>query len=962
VATDREAAVERICQDALDRESSTRDAFVREACRGDAALERDVFALLAHATHAEKFLAAPATVVAAHAVTPRLSIGQRIGPYEILAQLGEGGMGEVYQARDTRLGRVVAIKILSWFFRDDPELRRRFEREARTLAALSHAHICSVFDVGREGDVDFLVMEHLEGETLAARLARGPLTDREALPIAAQIADALETAHEKGIVHRDLKPANVMITAGGTVKVLDFGLAKTIVGAGAASLLATSEGVVVGTPAYMSPEQARGQPVDKRTDIWAFGCVLFEMLTGRPAFACETHADTLAAIVQREPDWHELPTTTPPALDRLLRRCLQKDARRRLRDIGDARIEIDAALSSETASPVSATQPHTASSDAQLVAQLVGRHWGAVTAMIAVVVLAIAAGIYRESRRTSQPVVASLPSITDLQITQLTTSGNALWPAISPDGKYVAYIQKDRNDYSLWIRQTATASNVQIVAPQPGVELLAAAVTPDGSFVDFVRETEQASGIPELWRVPFLGGAPRRTVSHVDSVPDWSPDGQRIAFIRIDTVTESSALLVADADGSHERVLATRRSPKIFIGLRTVGRPSAGAVWSPDGRTIAALDYAPDAGSINHLVFVDATTGTERVVGGDAFAGLAWLDRSSLIAGTFAGQLTRISYPDARAQRLTNDLSSYAGVSLTMDRSAFVTGRTERRAAIWIGDGSGTHGSELLPPVPVLATGYGYSINWANDRLLFPGSGEAIMSVVPGVGVPEQIGRGEWPAATSDGRTIVFVGLAETGSGLFKADADGRNLVSLFHPGIAIGPRVTPDSRSVVFDSLLGMMMMPIEGGTPRQILQQGASDVIEGWALSRDAKSIVLVILRDEKLVLKVCGFPVCASGRTLAMPRAVSDSLRWTPAMPRTISDGMRWTPDGRGLAYIDGDTQTNLWVQPLDGSPTYQLTHFTDGRIIPSFAWSPDGKRLAVARETVTNDIVLFKGLKR
>ena len=579
-----------------------------------------------------------------------------------------------------------------------------------------------------------------------------------------------------------------------------------------------------------------------------------------------------------------------------------------------------------------------------MVAVLVGRHrW----ALAVVVVLTIAAGMYGVMRRNSE--TAAIPAITDLQITQLTTSGNALWPAISPDGKYVAYIQRDRNDYSLWIRQTTTASNVQIVPPQPGVVLLGAAVTPDGNFVDFVRRTGEGFAAQEMWRVPFLGGAPKRTIRDINNLPGWSPDGQRIAFTRVDYANDSSALMVADADGSHERAVATRRSPMIFIGLNIIGRPSAGPVWSPDGNTIAALDYAPDSTSINHLVFVNATTGTERVVGGDAYAGMAWLDRSSLLAGTFVGQLTRISYPEGKALRLTNDLSSYDGVSVTADRNTLVTTRTERRASIWIGDGLATKGTEVLPPAPVLATGYGYTINWAGDRLLYPGSGEAIMSLVPGLGMPEQIGRGEWAAATPDGRAIVFVGLAETGSGLFRADADGRNVVSLFHPGIAVAPVVTPDGKNVVYGSLLGAMVVPIEGGTPKQNPQLQLGGISEGFALSPDGKSFALITRQeDQRVVLNVCGFPTCSSRRTLTMPSSVPASARWTP--------------DGLGIAYVDGDTQTNLWVQPLDGTPAHQLTQFSDGRTIPSFAWSRDGKRLAIARETVINDIVLFKGLKR
>ncbi len=278
-------------------------------------------------------------------------IGRRLGVYDVQALLGAGGMGEVYRARDTRLGRDVALKILPREFTADRDRLARFEREARLLAAVSHPHIATLYGIAEAGDVNALVLELVEGPTLAERLAHGPLPIQESVAIARQVAEALEAAHERGIVHRDLKPGNIKVTSDGIVKVLDFGLAKgAAVEAGAglsqvatATFDQTRDGIVLGTPAYMSPEQARGKPVDKRTDIWAFGCVLFEMLSGRTTFAGDTISDTIAAILEREPVWDTLPRATPVALHRLLRRCLEKDPRQRLRDIGDARIELEEA-------------------------------------------------------------------------------------------------------------------------------------------------------------------------------------------------------------------------------------------------------------------------------------------------------------------------------------------------------------------------------------------------------------------------------------------------------------------------------------------------------------------------------------------------------------------------------------------------------------------------------------------
>ena len=275
-------------------------------------------------------------------------IGREIGAYRILSLLGAGGMGEVYRARDTKLGRDVAIKTLPSTFTSDAERRARFEREARVLATLNHPHIGAIYGLEDADGVQALVLELVEGETLAERLASGPVSISESLAIGRQIAEALEAAHEKGIVHRDLKPANIKITPNGTVKVLDFGLAKatgpTLPDSATITVEATRDGTILGTAAYMSPEQARGLPVDKRTDIWAYGCVLYEMLTGRAAFDRATFSDTVAAIIEREPDWSALPPGLSPTLKIYLRRCLQKNPRDRVHDVADLRLALEGAF------------------------------------------------------------------------------------------------------------------------------------------------------------------------------------------------------------------------------------------------------------------------------------------------------------------------------------------------------------------------------------------------------------------------------------------------------------------------------------------------------------------------------------------------------------------------------------------------------------------------------------------
>ena len=350
---------------ALKRALEERSAFLAQACDGDDALRQEVESLLANDSAAAPFLETPAFEMVAGGLADAgrtQMIGRELGPYTILAPLGAGNMGEVYRARDSKLGRDVAIKILPSHFTDDPERRVRFAREARLLATLNHPNIGAIYGLEEADGVTALVLELVEGPTLADRLARGPLPIAEALAIARQIAEALDAAHEKAIVHRDLKPANIVLQSSANAsgvpsgdvraKVLDFGLAKTMaVGLDGdltqrppGSLDGTEKGRILGTPAYMSPEQARGQAVDKRTDIWAFGCVLYEMLAGRRAFDGDTVTDTLVRVLEREPDWAGLPPAIPEPVRRLLRRCLEKDPGRRVRDIGDARADLDDAI------------------------------------------------------------------------------------------------------------------------------------------------------------------------------------------------------------------------------------------------------------------------------------------------------------------------------------------------------------------------------------------------------------------------------------------------------------------------------------------------------------------------------------------------------------------------------------------------------------------------------------------
>src|SRR5688572_8352640 len=734
-----------------------------------------------------------------------LSSGTQLGSYEIVSLLGAGGMGEVYRARDPRLKREVALKVLPDVAAGDADRRERFTREALAVAALNHPHIVTIHSVEDAGTAVFLTMELVEGRSLAEALPATGLPLERVLTIGIAVADATSAAHQKGITHRDLKPGNIMLgegEQGGRIKVLDFGLAKVVDakrGTAGASILPTeapahtapitAEGRILGTVAYMSPEQAEGRAIDGRSDLFSLGVVLYEMATGQRPFAGDTNLSILSSILKETPrSVTDINPALPSELGRIIRRALVKDPERRYQTAKDLRNDLEdlkaslgssqsplSATSSVAGSVTSPSEPSTSpipSSDTQVVVGLVKRHSRAFAVAAAVLLLVAAAALWGLLRPDAEPVPSQQP-FAGLQVTQLTTSGNAERPAISPDGRYVAYVQRDGDDSSLWIRQTATTNNVRIVPPERGVALFGATFTPDGTSVDFVR---QADGAPwEIWRVPFLGGMPRLLVSNVSSPIGWAPDGQRIAFLRTRMSPKlSSQLFLAGADGGQERALASQGDSKPWISLVAPWRPSFPPAWSPDGR-LMAIAAAPRPGG--QIVFVDSETGSTQnaTAPNGTMSGLSWLDAHSLVLNLPSqlgapNQLFRQPYPAGPLSRLTNDPIDYVGISLSGDRRRLVTGRRDARMDLWVGDGGATTGADVVQRVPISLE----RVAWAGDRLLYSGvvAGKpAILRMMPGQKTPEEVLlEALAPAATSDGGTIVFVSSTDNTLDLWTAD------------------------------------------------------------------------------------------------------------------------------------------------------------------------------------------------
>jgi Tol biopolymer transport system component len=882
-----------------------------------------------------------------------LSAGTRIGHYEILSALGAGGMGEVYRARDTKLSRDVALKILPPALASDADRVARFAREARFLASLSHPYIGSIYGVEDDGPVPALVLELVEGETLHNLLRRGRLPIAEAMAIADKIADALDAAHAMGIIHRDLKPSNIKVRRDGMVKVLDFGIAKAVdpvasqtQQSSTITLDGTTPGVVIGTAAYMSPEQARGQPTDKRTDVWAFGCVLFEMLTGAPAFARETLTDTIAAVVSAEPKWTSLPADTPDGIRRLLTRCLQKDAKRRLHDIADARIELEDAMSA----------PVAPAADAPSRRGMVGALL--LVSLAVAAVLVYLGATYDRSRRVAERTVRVV-RLTDLP-------GLEESPAISPDGKAVTFTAGAGGKRQLFVQLIAGGAPLQITRDPIDHEY--PRWSPDSSSIFYFSPAAPGELQGSIWEIPALGGVPRRVVNSVGAA-DVSVVDRRLAFFRLSE--KGIQLVTALADASTLTIVAEFPAATYYLYPR----------WSPDGQWIAFQR----GDSVRFDVFaVPAAGGQAKQLTSDnnMMSGFAWLsDSSGIVYSTSRGgtmpylpplALWQVGLRDGHARQVISGEVSYGSPDIS-GSGVILVNRMKLQSDIWKFPVDGAPADNVRRAVRVtrqtgLVLTPTVSPRDAEIAFLSDSGGHANLWVVNSEnGALRQITHERdaavgVPIWSPDGRAIAFVssrGNQGLTFGVWLVDPDGGRLRNLANPGL--GPAWSPDGRWLYYATRGGaaatdvvLKKVPVDGGPAVTVRSERLRNVI-------GSAGMTLYYTFERPLMDGTPEFEIRAATpedgpfRVLARIPASRVPI-WQIVNPAP-------SPDGKWLAQAltDGLT-TNIWALSTTTGEWRQITDFGDRAtfIARRVSWSTDGQSIFAAIAEGDSDIVLLDGL--
>jgi Tol biopolymer transport system component len=875
------------------------------------------------------------------------------GKYRIDDLLGRGGMGVVYKAEDTKLRRVVALKFLPEEPAQDHQAVERFQREARTASALNHPHICTIYDIDEHEGQQFLALEFLEGRTLREYLLAKRLDTGQIIDLGIQIASGLEAAHAKGIIHRDIKPGNIFVTDLGQAKILDFGLAKLLperapkadekATPGMPTMTAeeqlTSPGAAVGTVAYMSPEQALGQELDTRTDLFSFGVVLYEMATGVLPFRGTTSAATFNAILNAAPTAPvRINPDLPGDLERIINKSLEKDRRLRYQTASDLRADLER-LQRDSDSARTAAVPAAAPLERKK-----PRLWLGAAAVL-LVTLAASITAYKLFVVKKESAV-SFQAVTSPR--KLTTHGKVGVAAISPDANYVVYSVIDSGGQCVLMRQIATAVDRTLV-PHAEAYYLGLSFSRDGNYLYYVR-MEKGAVEPALYRVSVLGGDSTKLMDVVESPITQSPDGKRLAFVRYYSRQKEAALFIADADGSHQNKLVTRKFSELALGRNLA--------WSPDGKVIVIeVDDISGHGKLPcGLAEVQVEGGTMKEITSQRWGGIdqiAWLEDGSgflMPAGDQSTgwfyQIWFVSYPGGQARKITNDPNNYQGISLSRDSGVLLTLQSDWLSNIWIApDGDSNRVQQITTGKYDGMAG----VAWAKGGKVVYGTRDWDIWVMDEDGSHQRLltadeHNNRWPAVSPDGRAVFFESWRGGDNNIWRMGIDGSDLRRLTNGIGDTWPCCSPDGKWVFYDYLSAgqwvIGKIGYDGGAP----VPWTGKLSHTGAISPDGRLIAGYYWEAEtqRGLLNVCSIDGGEPKKTYNLP-------------PEDYNIKLRWTPDGKALSYTGQGAITNIWIQPLAGGPARQITNFATDTIW-DFDWTPD-RRLILARGPVNQDIVLI-----